>query len=229
MFHTYLHRRNDTGQIFYVGKGHRKTRANDTKQRSELWKRIVNKAGGRTVTILAYWEKEEDAFSHEVLLISIFRDMGLFLANNTDGGDGIVGYKRPQEVNLRVQAAATLAKQTPEIRAKMAASANARWAKEDRKEFGRKISLAMSSPDIVEKQERNRQAASGRQIIGIRNARCRHFRCIETGVEYEALIDAAKWLQEICGTKWGIASIHSVLNGRQKICHGYHFEYLEPK
>lgn len=43
-FYTYLHRRNDTGQVFYVGKG-KGQRAHDKYKRSAHWKRIVAKHG----------------------------------------------------------------------------------------------------------------------------------------------------------------------------------------
>ena len=44
-----------------------------------------------------YYDTEEEAFSHEVLLISCFRGMGYELANLTDGGDGTSGYKQTEE------------------------------------------------------------------------------------------------------------------------------------
>ena len=65
--------------------------------RNNYWNKIVAKYGNPEVQILANWDTEEEAFSHEVLLISCFRDMGYELANLTDGGDGTSGYKQTEE------------------------------------------------------------------------------------------------------------------------------------
>lgn len=88
-FYTYCHTRNDTGKIFYIGKG-TKNRAFSCAKRNPHWQNIVNKCG-HNVKILAYWENEQKAFDHEKLLISCFKDMGYRLVNMTDGGDGQTG------------------------------------------------------------------------------------------------------------------------------------------
>jgi len=49
--YTYCHTRNDTGQVFYIGKGV-KYRANATKNRNQYWKNIVEKYG-YSIEILA--------------------------------------------------------------------------------------------------------------------------------------------------------------------------------
>jgi hypothetical protein len=89
MFYTYSHATPE-GRIFYIGKGRGK-RAYDLNKRNDYWNRIVKKHGTPTVQVLADWETEEDAFSHEVLLISCFRNMGYELANLTNGGEGQSG------------------------------------------------------------------------------------------------------------------------------------------
>jgi hypothetical protein len=90
MFYTYCHTRNDTGKIFYIGKG-LKNRAYFKYGRNTHWHRIANKHGFN-VEILAYWYTEKEAFDHEKLLISCFKDMGYELANKSDGGEGSFGY-----------------------------------------------------------------------------------------------------------------------------------------
>lgn len=94
-FYTYLHTKPD-GTIFYIGKGQAK-RAYDLVKRNIHWLRVVNKHGKPNVEILAYWDTEQEALDHEVLLISCFRDMGYVLANLTDGGEGSSGFKHSQE------------------------------------------------------------------------------------------------------------------------------------
>jgi len=91
MFYTYAHTKPD-GTIFYIGKGQNK-RAWKKTGRNTHWKNIVSKYKNYGVEILANWDTEEEAFSHEVLLISCFKDLGYDLANHTTGGDGPSGYK----------------------------------------------------------------------------------------------------------------------------------------
>ena len=85
-YYTYLHTRNDTGKVFYIGKGQGK-RCYNKKSRNKWWKHIESKAG-RTVEILAYWNTNKEACEHERLLIACFRDMGYELVNICDGGEG---------------------------------------------------------------------------------------------------------------------------------------------
>lgn len=89
MFYTYSHATPE-GRIFYIGKGQGK-RAYNLKKRNEHWHRIVEKYGSPTIEVLANWDTEEEAFSHEVLLIKCFKGMGYSLANHTNGGEGQSG------------------------------------------------------------------------------------------------------------------------------------------
>lgn len=88
MFYTYFHTRNDTGAVFYVGKG--KGRRSHDCDRNQHWNNIVAKHG-HTVHIAARWPTEAEAFEHEKFLIACFRDMSVSLCNMTDGGDGVSG------------------------------------------------------------------------------------------------------------------------------------------
>ena len=90
MFYTYIHRRADTGQVFYVGKG-QNNRAYSKGQRNRWW-HFVTEKHGYTVEVCADWTTEEQAIDHEILLISCFKDMNHPLVNQTLGGDGISGY-----------------------------------------------------------------------------------------------------------------------------------------
>lgn len=84
-FYTYVHTKPD-GTIFYIGKGQGK-RATAKSGRNKHWHNLVNKHG-LNVEILAHWDTEQEAYDHEVLLISCFRDMGYELANYKNGGEG---------------------------------------------------------------------------------------------------------------------------------------------
>jgi len=88
---VYIHKRNDTNNVFYVGIGKSKYRATEKRGRSEYWKRIVNKHG-REVEIIAKDLSWEDACKLEVLLISQYGRLDLKtgnLVNMTDGGEGM--------------------------------------------------------------------------------------------------------------------------------------------
>ena len=89
--YTYSHNKPD-GIPFYIGKGSGNRAF--TKRTNPYWKNIVAKYGYE-VQILAYWNTHEQALDHEVLLISCMKDMGIELANMTEGGEGCVGFSHP--------------------------------------------------------------------------------------------------------------------------------------
>jgi NUMOD3 motif len=96
MFLTYAHY-TPQGRLFYIGKGSSERRAHYFGGRNNYWNKVVAKYGKPDVQILAHWDTEEEALSHEVLLISCFREMGHQLCNITDGGEGTSGYVHTEE------------------------------------------------------------------------------------------------------------------------------------
>jgi len=106
VFCTYAHY-TPQGRLFYIGKGSNELRAYQFTGRNNYWRKIVSKYGEPDVQILANWNTEEEAFDHERLLISCFRDLGHQLANLTDGGDGTSGYKQTAEHIEKVRKAKT--------------------------------------------------------------------------------------------------------------------------
>ena len=101
MFYTYLHRRVDTNEVFYVGKG-RGARAKVTKRRGTWWECIVAEAGGHAVQIVENWPTESEAFAHERFLITSFRTLGAPLCNRTLGGDGMAGHTHSAEARAKM-------------------------------------------------------------------------------------------------------------------------------
>jgi hypothetical protein len=84
-FYVYGHYRNDTGELFYIGKGSRR-RAWETAGRNPYWKNVVNKHG-IVVKILHENLTDEQAYQKEKELIE---DIGLDnLANLIEGGVGM--------------------------------------------------------------------------------------------------------------------------------------------
>ncbi len=97
MFYVYRHIRLDKKTPFYVGKGtgYRAFRKGP-KDHNQYWKNIVTKYGHR-VEIIKDFDSEKDAFSFELLLTKLYKSYGFCEANITDGGGGMVGYKRSAE------------------------------------------------------------------------------------------------------------------------------------
>ncbi len=93
---VYLHKRNDTNEVFYVGIGKEDKRAFRKDNRTQYWKNIVKKYG-YTVDILVSDTSWEDACKIEKLLIEKYgrKDLALgSLVNMTDGGEGVLGLRR---------------------------------------------------------------------------------------------------------------------------------------
>lgn len=67
-FYVYLHKRKDTGEVFYVGKGTRH-RCKSLSNRSKSWLEIVEAAGGLEVSFPYENLEEEEALYLEGLLI----------------------------------------------------------------------------------------------------------------------------------------------------------------
>lgn len=92
IYYVYTHIRLDKGTVFYVGKG-RDKRAWIKRRGNAHWRSIVAKTE-YSVEIVQSFMSEADAFLLEMWLIAKFRHSGLTLANKTDGGDGVSGFKK---------------------------------------------------------------------------------------------------------------------------------------
>lgn len=134
MFYTYAHYKAGTGEIFYIGKGKGKRYTYKYARKNPHWQNVVNKYGF-TSEILAHWDTEEEAFEHEKLLISCFRDMGVKLTNLTDGGDGCAGLVFTELHKARLSASKMGKKHSEETKKKMSES-----AKGHKRNLGRKLS-----------------------------------------------------------------------------------------
>jgi len=97
MFYIYFHRKSDTGEVFYIGKGQKKykyDRAYMKENHNKWWKNIVNKHG-YIVEIICYFDNEYLSCITEKYFIKKIgrRDLGLGpLVNLTDGGEGLSGH-----------------------------------------------------------------------------------------------------------------------------------------
>ena len=102
---TYAHYRNDTGQVFYIGKGSLK-RAHEYRGHNQHWNRVAKKYG-YTVKILAQWHTDQEAFTHEKLLIDCFKMLEHPLTNATDGGEGVSGWTWSESQRVKLIASLT--------------------------------------------------------------------------------------------------------------------------
>ena len=85
MAYVYLHRRNDTEKVFYIGKGSGQ-RAWQKTRRNPHWTAVENKAG-RCVEIVKRGLTDEEAFALETKLIEQHGGVEN-LTNMTEGGEG---------------------------------------------------------------------------------------------------------------------------------------------
>jgi hypothetical protein len=114
-FYTYAYLR-ENGTPYYIGKG--KFREKMTQRINSKNKKINLPEENRRL-ILKTFELEEDAFRHEVYMISIFgrKDIGTgILRNMTDGGEGASGRVLSQQHKDRISKANSGMKRTDEFR-----------------------------------------------------------------------------------------------------------------
>ena len=88
--YVYIHKRLDTGQPFYVGKGSG-NRATSKKDRNKHWRNVVNKVGYQAI-IVQDGLSHQQALNAEKFAIAALRKT-CKLVNLTDGGDGGNGLK----------------------------------------------------------------------------------------------------------------------------------------
>jgi hypothetical protein len=101
-FYVYIHKKPD-GTPFYVGKGHGK-RAYKLNGRNPHHQAILDKYAGQVVIEITNCETEKAAFELEKIYVKQLRDQGYRLANMTDGGEGMCGFKLDPAIQERVNA-----------------------------------------------------------------------------------------------------------------------------
>jgi len=104
-FYVYEHWRPDRDECFYVGKGRGK-RANQMDSRNKhhiaIQQKLKKLGMGVEVRIVAFNLQEEEAFAIEKGRISFWRQSNIDLANHTNGGEGISGYKFTKEQKKKI-------------------------------------------------------------------------------------------------------------------------------
>jgi hypothetical protein len=106
-FYVYEHWRSDKNLCFYVGKGHGERAWAFQRGRNQRYKNIIAALARRgfrvIVKVIEADLSEDDAFALEVARIGFWRSRGVDLANMTDGGEGISGYKHREDTRATIK------------------------------------------------------------------------------------------------------------------------------
>ena len=113
IFYVYAHKKIDTGEIFYIGKG-KLGRCYSSSGRNKHWVNTVNKHGGYTVSFVKTCMSEAEAFDIEIKAIYFYRSIGLNLCNKSSGGEGNHGVVHTDETKMKFRMAKLGKKQKPE-------------------------------------------------------------------------------------------------------------------
>ncbi len=197
---VYCHTRNDTNEIFYVGKG-TPTRSRTSGSRNKYWKHVVTKAGGFKVHIIAANLFEQEALNFEILLIKKLREQNVKLTNITAGGEGTSGIKLSEEHKQKLRKAHLGKKLSPEHIAKCVAS---KLGKKYTAEQKQNISNSLKG----RKLSTSHKAKLSKQIV-----------CLTNNKEYPSVTAAAKEL----GLE--TTNISKCCKGVFKQTKGYTFKY----
>lgn len=144
-FYIYLHCK-PNGDPFYVGKGFG-YRSHKFSIRNLHHKRIVAKCGGKAnIEVLVFARaSEKEAFDDEVAWIHVLREAGYELANKTNGGDGIQGFRHSAETRAKQAISASGRKHSPESIARMTVNNKAGTA-----EVRAKLSIAHKGKTLTD-------------------------------------------------------------------------------
>jgi hypothetical protein len=250
-FYVYLHRKKDTGEVFYVGKGKGK-RAYSTAPRNRFWKFVVAKHGF-TVEISDDRMTQAQAFDHERALIAQLRMDGAVLCNLTDGGEGGIGriisgaerllraeiqrevWMRPgfkENFSLKM----TGRKMSIGARQNMSASALGKIVTDvTRRKMSEAQTILNNLPERrafssrINKGRRHTEEAKKRiseSKLGANNVLSKPVLCIETGVIFASNGEAMRWLKSIGKDKASQAAISRVCYGKKATAYGYRWSFI---
>lgn len=119
-FYAYIHCRPD-GRPFYVGKGC-DGRAFKMIRRNSYHNNIVAKYGSENILVgILTCSSEDISFELEKGIIKCLRRSGIKLANMTEGGEGVSGYKHSEDVKIRLRKLTTGRRHTEDWKKSMSA------------------------------------------------------------------------------------------------------------
>lgn len=248
-FVCYVHRRRDTGEIFYVGIGS-PDRPTDTRSRSRWWKGIAAKAG-LDVEVVAEGVSWGQACKWECAAIALLgrRDRGEgALVNLTDGGDGTPGRVDGPAVRARRAEAARARMADPTARRAAADRLRAEWADPDarrlrvegmrarwadpalRAAHSERGRVQFADPavraDLANRARAQFADPAARAALVERNrARAKAVRCIETGEVFPCAAAAADALIAR-GVRADRPNLAAACRGKRKTHAGYRWQFV---
>lgn len=214
--YVYRHRRLDTNEIFYVGKGTKSksksfysyktefNRAFIKNNRSKWWQNITKKTE-YVVEILFDNLSESEASELEIFLISEYKRIdccGGILVNMTDGGDGLSGYKFTAEQKNKMSESQKGKIVTEETKNKISKSSKGKTLTEKHKEnLSKSHNGKKMSNEAIEKMRNyklnKKVSEETKKLISLSQTRDKHSRatpilCITTGIYYGCLKEACE-------------------------------------
>ena len=156
-FYVYEHIRPDTGQVFYVGKGHSRRAWDWHRGRNRWHKAIVKKLreSGIDVEVRIFFNclLEKTAFKMERIRISYWKSVGVNLCNLSEGGEGPSGLKHTDEWKADTSEKLKAFYASPEARAKKSEIAKKALADPDvRARLSTSIKKAWENPELKKQQ-----------------------------------------------------------------------------
>lgn len=205
-----MHMTNDSSLPFYIGKGagNRAWQLNPAR-RSLHWRRVVNKHGCK-VQVLSFWEREEDAMTHERFLIKVFSEIGIPLVNKTEGGDGTSGFRWSDESKQRLS---SILKGKP---------------KSDRHKASLKAAERRVTQKVIEARlsKRGRKPAPSVYENFLTSIKAKPVCAIGTDFVFRTAAHAVRWLQQNGKTKAQSSPIHRSCK-QGSTAYGYKWSYKE--
>jgi len=218
-FYVYVHVRATDGKPFYVGKGCRK-RYKGHFDRNPMWKRTAKKYG---VKVIIHRDKLQEwaAFEVEQQLIALYgrRNTGHgYLCNLTDGGEGQSGYVPSDESNVKRSEKLKGRVFSESHKQKIAESNRTRILSEETK---KKISDSRVGRFCGENHPLFGKKKSKESIEKTAAATRRRVRCIETGVIFKSVSEAASFVEG------STSPISKVCRGTKPSYMGFRWEYID--
>ena len=240
-FYVYLHKRLDTGEVFYVGKGCGR-RANVRSGRSAMWIRIAAKHGF-SAEVIYQGLTEAQAFSVEASEIASRAPV----CNFTAGGEGISGYRhteatkkalrdahvgRSQRAEVVEARAAKLRgkKRSPEFCARMSELNRGRALSDETcaKMSASRLGSVRSSEAVARTAEWHRGKKRSPEACAAMSAAQpkRQVICHCTGIKFPSLTAAAEWVRANGHCKATKTGIWYSASGHRERSYGYRWGYV---
>ena len=228
-YYVYVHRKASDGKVFYVGKGTAGRAWQSGYKRNEHWNRIVEKHGF-TVDLVETGYENWYAQEREIELIAFYGIENL--CNMTEGGEnGGAGRKWSVESRAKLSASKK-GKPNPGISGDKSHMKTAESKAMFSAMFKGRAMPWMTGENNPAYKIENRIATSIRckgkkrpDITGANHKGAKKVLCIETGVVFDCLKDAEKWLRSNGRPLATQANISSACTGNLKTAYGYHWKH----